>query len=50
MMEDVQGRHDDRSLAIDEVGIAGLRLPLTVQLSATPQATVGRFAIRVHLP
>ena len=51
MMEDVQGRHDDRSMAIDEVGIQGLRLPVRVNLSAqNPQATVGRYAMTVHLP
>ena len=50
-MEDVQGRSDDRDIALDRVGIAGLRHPIVVlDRAAEKQQTVGSFTMAVSLP
>jgi GTP cyclohydrolase IB len=47
---DIQSLADERGLAIDEVGIAGLRLPVRiVGDTATPQSTVAEIAMNVDL-
>jgi len=48
---DVQGSPDVRRLAIDKVGIKDIRHPVAVRdRSGSPQHTVGRFSMYVHLP
>lgn len=48
---DVQSRPDTRGLAIDQVGIGGLRLPITVaDKDGVAQPTVGTFRMTVGLP
>jgi GTP cyclohydrolase I len=48
---DVQSHPDARELAIDRVGIRGLRYPMQFADGASPpQATVGTFAVYVALP
>jgi len=49
-MEDVQGSRDHRHLAIDRVGIQGLRLPISIQLGPHTQPTVATCSLSVHLP
>jgi GTP cyclohydrolase IB len=50
-LPDVQGSPDQRHLAIQRVGIKGVRHPLTVGTPAgTPQPTVGTWSLDVHLP
>jgi len=50
MLEDVQGRPDDRQLPIGEVGIRGLRYPATVwERDHGSQATVAESSMSVHL-
>jgi len=50
-LPDVQGSPDQRHLAIQRVGIKGVRHPLTVgTASGLPQPTVGTWALDVHLP
>ena len=50
-LPDVQGSPDQRHLAIQRVGIRGVRHPLTVQNAAGgAQATVGTWSLDVHLP
>jgi GTP cyclohydrolase I len=50
-MEDVQSRLDDRQIAIDEVGVAGLRYPIVVLDRAKgEQHTVATIAMSVDLP
>ncbi len=49
-LEDVQNQSDDRGIAIDEVGIAGLRLPVRVAgPGGTAQPTVADIAMNVEL-
>ncbi len=51
VIPDVQSDSDARELAIDRVGIRGLRYPLQFADGATaPQATVARFNVYVALP
>jgi len=45
---DIQSLADERGLAIDEVGIAGLRLPVRI-MGETPQSTVAEIAMNVDL-
>jgi GTP cyclohydrolase I len=45
---DIQSLADERGLAIDEVGIAGLRLPVRLT-GETPQSTVAEIAMNVDL-
>jgi GTP cyclohydrolase I len=50
-LPDVQGRPDGRSLAIDQVGVRGLRHPVTVaRPDGTEQPTVATFEMCVGLP
>lgn len=50
MLEDVQGRHDDRQLPIGEVGISGLRYPTEVwDRENGSQATVAEISMSVDL-
>jgi GTP cyclohydrolase I len=48
-LEDVQSLPDDRGVTIDEVGIAGLRLPVRVAGAHGVQATVAEIAMNVDL-
>ena len=51
ILEDVQSRPDTRGVALDEVGISGIRYPLVVlDRQHSKQETVGEFSISVHLP
>jgi GTP cyclohydrolase IB len=46
---DVQGRADERHIAIDQVGIRGIRHPLRVKSVGGAQHTIGTFAMTVRL-
>ncbi|MEO8486677.1 MAG: GTP cyclohydrolase FolE2 [Betaproteobacteria bacterium] len=48
---DTQSGSDERNLAIDQVGIRGLRYPLAfADGEAAPQSTIATFAVMVALP
>ncbi len=50
MLEDVQGRVDDRRLPIDEVGITGIRYPVAVlERESGKQDTVAQVSMSVDL-
>lgn len=50
-MEDVQSQPDDRGIALDRVGVAGLRYPIVVlDRSQSKQQTVADLRISVSLP
>jgi GTP cyclohydrolase IB len=49
-LPDIQSRIDGRSVAIDEVGIKGVRYPVTVLARGEPVATVATFSLTVALP
>ena len=50
MLEDVQGRFDDRQLPIDEVGITGIRYPVAVfERDSGKQDTVAEVSMSVDL-
>jgi len=50
-MKDTQAEADERGIAIDSVGVSGLRWPITVWDKAKEkQATVGTFKLAVALP
>lgn len=50
-MEDVQGRPDTRGIAIDEVGISGVRYPIAVWDQArAKQDTIAEISLAVALP
>ena len=50
-MQDVQNHKDDRQLAIDKVGVSGLRYPMVVLDRANAkQHTIGNFTLSVNLP
>ena len=50
-LPDVQGAPDTRDLAIQRVGVKGVRHPLTVRTAAGgKQPTVGTWSLDVHLP
>ncbi len=50
-LPDIQGTEDLRHLAIQRVGIRGVRHPLLVKTeSGTAQPTVGTWSLDVHLP
>lgn len=50
-MEDVQGRNDDRGIAIDKVGVTDLCYPIVVlDRNNERQQTVGRLSMSVNLP
>ncbi|AEK60569.1 GTP cyclohydrolase FolE2 [Collimonas fungivorans] len=47
---DVQSSVDTRRLAIQRVGVKGVRYPVTVRTAATAQPTIGSWNMYVHLP
>lgn len=50
-MEDVQGRPDDRAIALDKVGVSDLALPIVVlDRENERQHTVARLSLSVNLP
>lgn len=50
-MEDVQSRRDDRSVAINQVGVSDLRYPITVLDRAHGrQSTIAQVSMAVNLP
>lgn len=49
-MPDVQGEPDRRNLAIDRVGVRGLRYPVLVQANGQAQSSVAEFELSVALP
>lgn len=50
-MKDVQNHHDDRNIDIDQVGVKGIRYPITVlDKNMGEQQTVGKFNMYVSLP
>ena len=50
-MKDVQNRRDNRGIHIDQVGVNGLRYPITVlDRASKAQHTVGTFSLSVDLP
>ena len=51
-LDDVQSRADSRNLAIDAVGVKGLRYPLAIESrwGAEPVPTIGTFSMTVALP
>lgn len=51
MLHDVQGRADDREIALDHAGVSDLRYPMTVlDRHHEKQKTVGTFSLSVGLP
>ncbi|MFF2255120.1 GTP cyclohydrolase, FolE2/MptA family [Streptomyces sp. NPDC058142] len=48
-MHDIQNEHDRRGIAIDEVGISGLRYPLTFDDGHTRQQGIADIAVTVGL-
>ena len=51
ILEDVQSRPDTRGIALDEVGVSGIRYPLVVlDREHAKQETVGEFSFSVRLP
>ena len=50
-MPDVQGSRDHRNIAIEQVGVRGVRYPVLVQREdGGSEASVGEFSLRVGLP
>ena len=49
-MPDVQSAHDERALPIEQVGIRGLRHPLTIRTKAGNFPAIGNFEMDVALP
>ncbi len=50
-MPDVQGSRDDRNLAIEQVGVRGVRYPVRVlRDDGSVEASVGEFSLSVGLP
>jgi len=50
-LEDVQSRYDQRNIPIDQVGVRGIRHPITLRdKHRTKQATVAEFTLAVDLP
>lgn len=50
-MEDVQGRHDEREIALDRVGVSGLRYPIVVlDRDNQQQSTIATLKMSVNLP
>lgn len=50
-MPDVQGTRDDRNLAIDQVGVRGVRYPVTINREdGGVSPSVGEFSLSVGLP
>src|SRR6201993_2034479 len=50
-MEDVQGRRDSREIALDKVGVSGLRYPIVVlDRENQRQSTIATLKMSVNLP
>lgn len=50
-LEDVQGRSDTRGIALDEVGVTGLRYPIVAcDRDGAKQDTIGQITMAVALP
>ena len=49
-LDDVQSRRDHRNVAIDAVGVSGVRFPLLLAGGARMVPTVGNFTMTVALP
>jgi GTP cyclohydrolase I len=50
-LEDVQNRHDDRRLALDQAGISDIRYPIVVlDRDCQKQSTIATIAMSVSLP
>ena len=49
-MPDIQSSHDERALPIEQVGIRGLRHPLTIRTQTGVMPAVGNFEMDVALP
>ena len=49
-LPDIQSRPDVRRIAIDAVGVKGVRYPITILEGDEPVATVATFALTVALP
>ena len=49
-MPDVQSSHDERALPIEQVGIRGLRHPLSIRTQTGVMPAVGNFEMDVALP
>src|SRR5690349_9539146 len=49
-LPDIQALVDSRDVAIDEVGIKGVRYPVTLLAPQGPQPTVAAFSMTVALP
>jgi GTP cyclohydrolase I len=47
---DTQSERDERHLAIQRVGVKGVRYPLTLKVGAAEQSTAARWALDVALP
>lgn len=50
LLPDIQSRADPRGLALDEVGIKGVRHPVTLGTRGGPQPTVATLSMTVGLP
>src|SRR4051794_34945605 len=51
ILEDVQSRPDDRGVAIDDVGVSGIRHPIAVwDRGQAKQDTIAEIAMSVALP
>lgn len=50
-MEDIQSRHDERGIDIDQVGVSGVRYPITVlDRERGQQHTIAELSMAVSLP
>ena len=49
-LPDLQGQIDGRSVALDEVGIKGVRYPIAVLANGAPASTIATFSMTVALP
>lgn len=49
-LPDIQSQADGRDLAIDEVGVAGIRYPVSVRIRGRSVPTVGTWTMTVGLP
>ena len=49
-LPDIQSQIDGRSVAIDEVGIKGVRYPIAVLANGAPVSTIATFSMTVALP
>ncbi|MGQ0572398.1 MAG: GTP cyclohydrolase FolE2 [Armatimonadota bacterium] len=49
-LPDIQAQADDRNLAIDAVGVKGVRYPVTIRSGGDCVPTIGTFSMTVGLP